>query len=171
MHRHLTDTVRLSVLLPAFSGGEFITRKGRGKGSEVYYGKIEKVIIPHLTRQKICIHTKQVYKKVIGCKADFSDTIRWEQVEFPSGELAFDYSWFYQQPRHARLKLEFVPKNEDGGKEESKEKYDRCWLCSDTDPINLELFRTMLMAMFLKESRRKETLFRRLRKRLFVHLL
>ena len=157
MHQHLTHPKELSVLLHAFSGGEFIAKIGRGEGSEVYDGKIDTVTIPNLSRRKICIQSRRVYKKVIGCNADFSDAIRWERIELPSGELVLDFDWFYQQPHRARLKLE--------------SKTDRCWLCSDTDPINLGLFRTMLMTMFLEESRRKETLFRRLRKRLFVHLL
>lgn len=157
MHPHRTDPKELSVLLPAFSGGEFIVKHGRGEGSEVYDGKIDTVTVPDISRRAICISSRQVYKKVIGCGADFSAVIKWERIEFPSGELTFDFVWFYQQPRRARLKLESAG--------------DRCWLCSDTDPINLALFRTMLMTMFLEEAKRKESFLKRLRRRVFARPL
>lgn len=154
MHPHRTNPQELSTLLPIFSGGEFILKHGRGEGSEVYDGKIDTVTVPSILSRAICISSRQVYRKVIGCDADFSSVIKWERIEFPSGELTFDFDWFYQQPRRARLKLESTE--------------DRCWLCSDADPINLALFRTMLMTMFLEEAKRKESLLKRLRRRVFV---
>lgn len=151
-----TDPKELVLLLPRFCGAQFIVKKGRGKDTEVYAGKIEKVEVQNLSEKKIAIYSHMVCQRRIGCNADFSEAERWTQVEFPSGTLAFEYNWFYEQRRHARLKLESVVHN------------DRCWLCSYTDPIHLELFRAMLMKMFVEESLKKESLWRRLRSRLFL---
>lgn len=155
MHPHRTDPKELSLLLSIFSGGEFIVKHGRGEGSEVYHGKIDWVAIPDPSLRRIRIHSVQVYKKTIGCGADLecADVIKWERVESPVGELIFTFNWFYQQPHRARLKLESTT--------------GRCWLCSHTDPIKLGRFRTMLMTMFLEESKRKESFFKRLRRRFF----
>lgn len=156
MHRHLTDPKHLALLLPMFSRGEFIIAHGRGKGNEVYDGKIEGVEVPNLTLQQVRIHSEQVYTKVIGGDADF-DVNKWERTQLLSGKCDLAYDWFYQQPHRARLKLESSS--------------DRCWLCSDTDPINLALFRTMLMTMFLEEAKRKESFLKRLRRRVFARPL
>ncbi len=153
MHRHLYDPKELNCLLPEFSGGEFILKKGRGKETLIFDGKIERVVVPDLLKKTIIIHSHIVYERWLGCNVDFSDAKRWKPVDLSSGELAFDYSWFYRQPRHARLKLESV------------ETHNRCWLCSHTEPIYLELFRTMLMRMFLEESLRKESLWKKMRNR------
>ncbi len=154
MHRHYSDPKELASLLPQFSGGEFILKKGRGEGSLVFYGRIERVVTPaDLLTKAITIKSQIVYEQWIGCNADFSDATRWKRVTIPSGELTLDYSWFYQQPRRARLKLE------------SASTHDRCWLCSHTDPISLALFRMTLMTMFREEDAERQSFWQRIRNR------
>lgn len=154
MHRHYIDPDLLKRLAPRFSGGELILKKGWGNDAEVYCGKIEKVGVPDLTIHQLLIHCHLLYKRKIGCSANFSPRECWCEVPIPVTGMPFDYSWFYPQERHDRLKLERADTS------------DRCWLCSATDPIHLELFRSMLMTMFLEESLRKASLFKRLRNRL-----
>lgn len=180
MHRHCEDPKELGLILPIFAGGEFILKKGRGKDTLVFHGKVDRVVIPDLSQKKILVQSSIVFERWIGGDADF-DVKRWKKVDLLSGELPFDYSWYYQQPRHARLKLEFVPEEgsdkkevtetndpveKDIEKKESMETHDRCWLCSHTDPIYRELFRTMLMVMFLKEAKEKESQLKKWRDRL-----
>lgn len=151
MHRHLTDPRKLSKILPEFFGGEFIVKKGRGKDTLVYCGKTERVTMPNPLEQVIYIHSAILYERYIGCERDYSPVERWKEVAHHSGVIHFEYSWYYRQPSRARLKLD------------APERHDRCWICAYTDPIHLELFRTMLQSMFLKESLQKEPLFTRFR--------
>lgn len=156
MHRHRDDPKELDVLLTDFFGGEFILKKGRGKDTLVYSGRIDKIVIPNLSQKMMVIQSRILYERWIGCDADFAEAERWKAIDPPSEGIAFGYSWFYQQKRYARLKLESTASNE------------RCWLCSYTDPIHLELFRAMLMKMFLEESLRKESSWKKLRNRLLT---
>lgn len=171
MHTHPSDPEELIPLLEKFYGGEFVLKKGRGRDTLVFHGKIDRVVVPVPSQKTIVIHTSIVFERTIGCKANQSPTKRWKETDLPSGKLVFPYSWFYPQPKHERLKLEFVPKK-DGDKKSKKKSaeeestHDRCWLCSHTDPIYLDLFRTMLMRMFLEESVRKESMWRRFRDRI-----
>ena len=164
------DPKKLGSLLPQFFGGEFILKEGHGKGTPVHTGKIEKVVVPDFSRQEINISCRILYRQFIGCNADFSDAERWKVVEPPLNGIKFAYSWFYQQPNRERLKLEFESdegKNDKRvGNDERRWNDQRCWLCSATDPINLDLFRIMLMKMFLEEAFQKEqSLARRIRNR------
>ena len=146
---HQTDPKLLPDLLEEFSGGEFIIKEGIGKDTLVFHGKADKVVADDSSLRRIVITSPLVYEKKLGRD--------WEQVELSSGEMPFSYTWYYRQPRHARLKLEFEP----NGKEEPRKTLNRCWLCSHTDPIYLELFRTMLMKMFLEESVDKQSRLKR----------
>lgn len=154
MHRHYTSPERLRFLVRQFFGGEFILKKGRGKDTEVYSGKSDSIMVSEFPKREIVIHCRICYRQRIGCNSDFSITERWEAVTPPLGGLSFEYSWFYPQPKHARLKLESVPNNE------------RCWLCSYEQPVHLALFRTMLKIMFLQEIFQKKSRFRKWRDRI-----
>ncbi|HBV00799.1 MAG TPA: hypothetical protein DEF00_00185 [Candidatus Taylorbacteria bacterium] len=162
MHRHHKDPAELRKLVPKFRNGEFVLKRGRGKDTEVLSGKTERIEAPDLTTQRMTIYCQVLYRQRIGCKADFSTAERWEAVPPPPSGILFEYSWFYPQPTYERLKLESVPNNE------------RCWLCSHENPMHLELFRTMLMTLFLKESLEKNSSLqkwlRRLRDRIVLLL-
>lgn len=162
MHRHHKDPVELSQLAQEFRGGQFVLKKGRGTETEVLSGKVSRIEIPDLAAQRMVIHCEVLYKQRIGCNDDFSNALRWEPMAPPPGGILIEYSWFYPQPTHARLKLESVPQNE------------RCWLCSHEHPMHLDLFRTMLRTLFLKENLRKasslQEWFRRVRNRIVLVL-
>lgn len=143
MHKHYKDPAELCQLVQKFRNGQFVLKKGRGTETEVLSGKIDRIEVPDFTAHKMVLHCELVYKQRIGCSADFSNALRWEPVASPLGGILIEYSWFYPQPTHARLKLESVPQNE------------RCWLCSHENPMHIDLFRTMLRTMFLKENLRK----------------
>ena len=165
MHRHYDDPRDLESLLPTFLGGEFILKEGRGKDTLVHHGKIDRVVVPNLSQQKISIKSSIVYVQSIGRTTTFPPAKRWERVNLFSRKLEFVYTWFYQQPRHARLKLEFIPKKDEADVERQEKTHNRCWLCSHTDPIYLDLFRTMLMKLFLEESLEKESALKKIRDR------
>jgi hypothetical protein len=167
VHRHYSNPKKLLALLPTYIGGEFILKKGSGRDTLVFYGKINHITIPDLSKQAIYISSHVAYERHIGCNHDFSEAVRWKEVDVPGGGFEFSYTWFYPQPRHQRLKLESVLVDDESGKKKTSVVHERCWLCSHTDPIYLELFRTMLLQMFLEESVRKESLWKRLRNRIF----
>lgn len=156
MHRHFIDPRLLKTMVPQFSSGEFILKKGWGKEAEMYCGKIDRVEVPDSTIHRLLIHCHLLYKRKIGCSANFSPRECWCEAPIPVTGMPFDYSWFYPQKRHDRLKLERADTS------------DRCWLCSATDPIHLELFRSMLITMFLKESLQKTAWLKKLRNRLLL---
>lgn len=158
MHRHYTDPSQLKAWVHQFSGGEFILKKGWGNDAEMYCGRIDRVEVPDLTVQRLLLYSPLLYKREVGCNADFSRRRFWAEAPVPVAGMPFDYSWFYPQRRHNRLKLEETQTS------------DRCWLCSATDPIHLELFRSMLITMFLKESLQKEAWLKRLRNRFLLCL-
>ncbi|MDO8594581.1 MAG: hypothetical protein Q7R93_03630 [bacterium] len=146
---HQNDPKVLSDLLPEFFGGEFIIKEGIGEATLVFRGKIDRVVADDSSMRNIVISSQLVYEKILGGD--------WKQVDLSFVKMPFAYTWYYRQPRHARLKLEFEP-NE---KEKSQKTLNRCWLCSHTHPIYLDLFRTMLMNMFLKECVEKESKLRK----------
>jgi hypothetical protein len=162
MHRHHKNPAELRELVRKFIGGQFVLKKGRGSETEELCGKIVRIDGPDDSIQKMIIHYEELHRLRIGCDADFVPEEQWDKRSSSTGKLPFEYSWFYPQQKHERLKLQSVPRGE------------RCWLCSSSDPMYLDLFRTMLRAMFLKESLRKTSVlqawFRKLRDRIVLFI-
>lgn len=152
-----TDPNILKPMLHEFIRGECIVKQGRGRGSLAFYGIIEDLIIPDESVLSITIHFQQLYEQVIGCEANLNvETVKWRKISPPPGGMIVNPDWFRHQKRRHRLKLA------------SERTDDRCWLCSHEDPINIRLFRVMLVKMFLEESQeREQTLLRRIRRKLF----
>ena len=155
MHRHHTDPEALKLLLPSFFGGPFIVKKGRGAETLVFCGLADTITVPNSARQTVTIVCRALCERWIGCHADFTPAERWKTVLPPPEGLVFDYRWFYEQKTRGRLK--FVAAH-----------YDRCWLCSDKNPVQRELFPATLMKMFLDECLQKEHLLKRLRDRFLL---
>ncbi len=132
--------------LPQFENGEFVLKQGRGRDTLVYTGKIERLEIPDMSQRKVRVHPHSLYERLVG--ENFSER-RWKPTELHI--IEFSYIWFYPQPNHARLKLQFLGEKEkpEGGTVEIDE---RLWLCSYTDPIYLDLFRAQLLKKFYEES-------------------
>jgi len=173
VHRHPSDPKQLTKLLFEFNRGEFVLKKGRGQGI-VHCGKIARLEVPDLKRRRIIIYPAFMYSRRIGCDAFDLRMNRWDEVHAQPEKIEFDYSWFYRQPRHARLKLEFVPKADEEAKSRVRRFFswgpvitDRCWLCSSEDPMYVDLFRTMLFQMLLAEQPQRESKLKALRNRLF----
>jgi hypothetical protein len=152
-----TDPNILRPMLSEFIRGEFIVKQGRGRDSLALYGIIENITIPDEKILSITIHCQQLYEQVIGCEANLNiETTKWKKITPPPGGIVINPDWFRHQKRRRRLKLA------------SEQTDERCWLCSHEDPINIRLFRVMLVKMFLEESQdREQTLLRRIRRKLF----
>lgn len=159
MYKPLTDPNALSSILPNFFGGEFIVARGRGHSSEVFTGKVNRIIIPDMNIKTIEIVPEITFERWIGCKADFSPVKRWRPIDVPSGKIVFHYNWFCQQPRHARLKLAHIQTD------------DRCWFCSYKEPARLDLFRAKLIAMLVEDSMNEPPTLKRLRDWLLARML
>jgi len=169
MHRHPSDPIELKKLLPRFTRGEFVLKKGWGVNTDVYHGQIAELEIPYPTVKKLRIHPAKLTSRRIGCDGDDRAVNRWDSVELVPEHIDFDYSWYYTQPHHERIKLEYVIR--DTGKKPvffSRRivTTDRCWLCSSDDPMYLDHFREMFLEMFMKESKARESRIRALRNRL-----
>ncbi|MDO8620503.1 MAG: hypothetical protein Q7R64_04125 [bacterium] len=156
MHRHYAKATELTKLLLQFENGEFILKQGRGRDTPVFTGKIERLEIPNISETKVQVHPHSLYERWLG-RDNFSER-RWRSIELHI--IEFNYTWFYPQPRHSRLKLQAWRERKDVDGTIVKDTKgnavieidERLWLCSYTDPIYLDVFRAQLLKKFYEES-------------------
>ncbi len=155
-----TDPHLLEHVLPGFANGQMLRQIGRGSSSKVHCGHISRVYVPDSSKKVIAIECIHLFEKRRGDPNNPSEWVMMEDLHHP---VIFDFDWFRlpQKPseRHPvpKLKLENVTKDM------------RCWLCPETDPAHLELFRLSIRRMICAESfktRSAQNLLRRLRVRL-----
>jgi hypothetical protein len=155
-----TDPKLLEPVLPGFANGQMLKQVGRGSSSRVYCGHISRVYLPDPSRRIIAIDCIHLFEKRRGDPNNPSEWIMTEDIGDP---ISFEFDWFRlpQKPseRHPipKLKLERTANDT------------RCWLCPETDPAHLELFRLSIRRMICAESfesRAAQRLLRRLRVRL-----
>lgn len=155
-----TDPNLLEPVLPGFANGQMLKQVGRGSSSRVHCGHIARVYLPNPLEKVVAIECVHLYEKRRG---DPNNPSEWVMTEDLADPVLFEFDWFRlpQKPseRHPvpKLKLESAKDNT------------RCWLCPETDPAHLELFRLSIRRMICAESfenRAAQNLLRKLRVRL-----
>lgn len=156
-----TDPKLLVGVLPGFANGQIIRQIGRGSRSNITCGQISRVFLLDPTRREVTIECCRLYERRRPSSENPGGS--WIVISDIDKPMVFPFTWFRlpnkETPKHPVPKLKL----------EDTESNSRCWLCPDTDPMHLELFRLSLLSMVCAETfenRTLRTIMRRLRVRL-----
>ena len=156
-----TDLSLLGPVLVGFANGQVIQQVGRGASSKVTCGQISRIYLNNSPKLEITIECSHLYERN---RATLRPNEDWIAINDPDKPIVFPFTWFRLphkvSERHPvpKLKLENIKTDS------------RLWLCPESDPGHLNLFRLSLLRMFSVEAFENRTI-QKLMRRLRVRLL